>query len=220
MDCCPEGDAYEAEFSRDFARSTAQRYLRRGLSRLARRMVDFVQARGIADASVLEIGGGVGYLSVELLRRGAATATNLELSPNYEDEASQLVARYGLAGRLTRRRLDIARDPAAVAPADVVIFHRVVCCYPDSVALLRGAGGRARSLLVMSYPTANPLTQLVLQIENWRNRRAGRGFRGYLHDPAAMIATLEGTGLRLATEHRGPLWSMAGFERRPGSADW
>lgn len=158
IDCCAGGHAYEEEFSRDFARSTARRYLRRGLSTVAGRMVTFLESRGVEGASVLEIGGGVGYLCVELLRRGAATATNLDLSPNYEEDASDLVARYGLAGRLARLNLDIAQEPGAVPPADIVVLNRVVCCYPDYAGLLSAAGGHARSLLVMSYPTANPLT--------------------------------------------------------------
>lgn len=214
MECCPGGNAYEVEFSHDYARSTAQRYVRRGLTRLAGRMVDFVQARGIEGSSILEIGGGVGHVCIDLLRRGAATATNLDLSPNYEEEARELAARYGLAGRLARLQLDIARSPDDVPPADVVILNRVVCCYPDYVGLLSAAGSHARSLLVMSYPTANPWNRLLLGIENWSKLARGREFRAYLHDPAAMIAIPERNGLRLVMEHHGPAWSIAGFERR------
>ncbi len=177
-------------------------------------MVDFVETRGIEGASVLEIGGGVGYLSIDLLRRGAATATNLELSPSYEEEARDLVTRYGLAGRLARLQLDIARDPDAVSPADVVISSRVVCCYPDYAGLLSAAGSHARSLLVMSYPTANRLTRLWLTMENKIQVVRGQEFRAYLHDPAAMVGVVERTGLRLVMEHHGPMWSIAGFERR------
>ncbi len=214
MDCCPGGNAYEVEFSRDYARTTAQRYLRRGLTRLARRMVDFLEKRGIAGASLLEIGGGVGYLCVELLRRGAAAATTLDLSPNYEEEARTLASRYGLADRLTRLQLDIARNPAAVDPADVVVLNRVVCCYPDCAGLLSAAGSHARSLLVLSYPTWNSLTRLRLRMENWSNVVRGREFRAYLHNPTAMVEILEREGLHLVMEHHGPKWSIAGFERR------
>lgn len=214
MECCAGGDAYEQEFSRAFARSTARRYLRRGLSTLAGRIVTFLESRGIEGASVLEIGGGVGYLCVELLRRGAATATNLDLSSNYEEDASDLVARYGLAGRLARLRLDITQEPGAVAAADIVVLNRVVCCYPDYAGLLSAAGGHARSLLVMSYPTANPLTAFWFRMQNWTLAVRGKEFRAYLHDPAALLVTLEHCGLRLAMEHHGPMWSIAGFERK------
>ena len=213
MDCCTGDSGYADEFSRDYARSTARRYQRRGLPGPAARMVDFVRPRGLAGASVLEIGGGVGSLCIERLRRGAATATNLDLSPNYED-ARALAGQYGVADRLELRRLDIARAPDEVSPADVVVLNKVVCCYPDYAALLSAASGHARSLLVLSYPTATPVSRLSVALGNWSNAVRGRAFRAYLHDRRAMTGVIERGGLRLVMEHHGPLWSVAGFERR------
>jgi magnesium-protoporphyrin O-methyltransferase len=51
---------------------------------------------------VLEIGGGVGYLCVDLFRREAATATNLDLSPDYEEEARDLVPSSSASRRMER----------------------------------------------------------------------------------------------------------------------
>ncbi len=214
MECCPGGNAYEVEFSRDYARSTAQRYVRHGLTTLAGRMVEFLETRGIEGASILEIGGGVGYLCIDLLRRGAATAPNRGLMQTSGEGGPARVTRCGLAGRLARLQLDIAQNPDAVLPADIVILNRVVCCYPDYAGLLSAAGSHARSLLVMSYPRANALTLLRLRMENWSNVVRRREFRGYLHDPAAMIGIHQSNGLRLVMDHQGPTWSIAGFERR------
>ena len=76
--CCdPHG--CDGVFRNRFARHVAARYRRRGLGGTEQRMVDFLAARGTEGASVLEIGGGVGELHLELLRLGAARATNLEL---------------------------------------------------------------------------------------------------------------------------------------------
>jgi 16S rRNA A1518/A1519 N6-dimethyltransferase RsmA/KsgA/DIM1 with predicted DNA glycosylase/AP lyase activity len=73
-DCCdPTG--YQSLFSERFARRVARSYRRRGLDATRRRLVSFLADRGIRDASVLEIGGGVGELQVELLSRGARQAT-------------------------------------------------------------------------------------------------------------------------------------------------
>jgi 2-polyprenyl-3-methyl-5-hydroxy-6-metoxy-1,4-benzoquinol methylase len=127
MDCC-EPNLYQSVFTRRFARPTAKRYRSRGLSPAATRIVEFVTDHGVQGASVLEIGGGVGEIQVELLRRGASNVTNLELSTQYEHEAARLLAGTGLAGRVDRRFLDIAREPERVDPADVVVLHRVVCC--------------------------------------------------------------------------------------------
>jgi hypothetical protein len=123
----------------------AARYRKRGLDKTARRMVDLLDERGVQGSTVLEIGGGVGEIQLELLRRGAASATNLELSPGYETEAAALMESAGFTGRVQRRLVDIADDPSAVEPADIVILHRVVCCYPDSRSV--GHGHRLRVLL-------------------------------------------------------------------------
>lgn len=99
-DCCdPRG--YDRTFDTRAARRRAGRYRRHGLDRTERRIVEFVTDHGVAGATVLEIGGGVGEIPVELLRRGAAAATNLELSPAYDDEARRLLAEAGLSGRVT-----------------------------------------------------------------------------------------------------------------------
>ena len=52
----------------------------------------------------------------------------------------RLVREAGLEGRAERRLHDIAEDPAGVEPADVVVLHRVVCCYPDYEQLLGRSG--------------------------------------------------------------------------------
>ena len=79
-------------FNPRFARRRATRYRKRGLEKTARRIVELLAQRDVQDATVLEIGGGVGEIQIELLKRGAASATNLELSPGYDAEARQLLA--------------------------------------------------------------------------------------------------------------------------------
>ena len=78
-DCCGS-ERYDEVFGDGFARRVARRYGRRGLDRTRARLVDFLEARGVEGATVLEIGGGIGELHLELLQRGARSAVNLELS--------------------------------------------------------------------------------------------------------------------------------------------
>ena len=79
--------------------------------------------------TVLEIGGGIGALQIELLRDGASVAERVE-----------------------RRVGDVLADPSSVAPADAVILQRVVCCYPHAEGLVRLAAQRARRVLVLTFP--------------------------------------------------------------------
>jgi magnesium-protoporphyrin O-methyltransferase len=211
-ECCePEG--YDATFNDRFARRMARRYRRRGLSRSARAIVRFLSERGIEGATVLEIGGGIGQLHVELLRHGAARATNLEISTSYESQAALLLERTGMGDRVDRRFLDIATSPDEVASADVVVLHRVVCCYPDYDRLLGAAASKADRLLVFSHPPRTPATRLGFWFENTVRRLKGDTFRAFVHPPAALVSAATRPGLRSTYRWRGIGWSVVGLER-------
>jgi hypothetical protein len=144
----------------------ANRYRKRGLDRAARRMVEFLEEHGLEGSTVLDVGGGVGEIEIELLKLGAAHAVNLELCSAYDTEAAQLLSEAGLEQRVERCVHDIAVDPAGVEAADVVVLHRVVCCYPDYERLLGAAAEHARRLLVFSHPPRNMVSRLLFTCQN------------------------------------------------------
>jgi magnesium-protoporphyrin O-methyltransferase len=210
--CCdPRG--CDAFFGERFARRVAKRYRARGLDRTAQRIVDFLAGQGIDGATVLEIGGGVGEIQIELLKRGARRAVNLELSPAYEGEARALLAEHGLTDRVDRRLADIAVAPEVVEPADAVVLHRVVCCYPDYERLLGAAADRAGRLLVFSYPRRNPLTRTFVAAQNLAFRVMRREFRTFTHPPRRMVEVLRARGLQPAYGEGQVVWQVTGVTR-------
>src|SRR5919201_341403 len=104
--CTPSG--YRKIFGEKTARRDVRKYRRRGLDRAARQIVGFLAGRGVDGDSVLEVGGGVGAIQLELLKAGAARATNVELSPEYEPYAAELL---GGDERVARRRLVLSFPP-------------------------------------------------------------------------------------------------------------
>src|SRR6267378_5042545 len=101
-DCCsPKG--YRWVFSERSARSEARKYRRRGLDGTSRLIVDFLKAQGADGQTVLEVGGGIGAIQIELLKAGAARAVSVELTPTYEQSAAELLREAGLEGRVERR---------------------------------------------------------------------------------------------------------------------
>jgi magnesium-protoporphyrin O-methyltransferase len=210
--CCCRRD-YDRFFSKRFARSVARKYRKRGLDKTSRKMVEFLREQGVEGVTVLEIGGGVGEIEIELLKAGAASARNLEISRAYEEEAHRLAEEAGVGTRVDWRIHDIVEDPEAVEPADVVVMHRVVCCYPDYERLLGAAADHARRALVFSYPPRNAGIRAFYAIFNLAMRLVRSSFRGFAHPPGAMLAVLEQHGLRRVYEHHGRIWRVAGHER-------
>jgi magnesium-protoporphyrin O-methyltransferase len=201
-------------FGGRFARRVAQRYRKRGLDKTSSRIVGFLEAEGIEQASVLEIGGGVGEIQLELLKRGAAGTVNLELSPAYDAEARALLREAGIDEQRVQRRLhDIAVAPEEVEAADVVVLHRVVCCYPDYERLLGAAASRARRALVFSHPPRNLAARAFIALQNLGLRLKGDEFRTFAHPPAAMLDVCREHGLRPTYAHAGTIWQVEGLSR-------
>jgi hypothetical protein len=211
-DCCsPKG--YRQIFSERNARSDARRYRRRGLDEVSRIIVRLACERGVAHRTLLEVGGGVGAIEIELLKAGLSSAVSVELTPTYEEEAGALLREQGLEGRVERRVLDFAKAGGGVDPADFVVLNRVLCCYPDMPLLAGAAADHARKALLLSFPNNRWWTRLAFTLSNVALRLARRQFRIFLHPPASILATAERHGLRATYSAPGRIWHVLALER-------
>ena len=208
--CCSAGD-YRRFFNRKQARRDARRYRRDGLDGVSARVRD--AAGDVRGQTVLEVGGGVGAIVLELVGAGAARATTVELSAAYDEEALGLAREAGADDRLERRVGDFVAEAETVEPADVVILNRVVCCYPDYDALLGAAADRARRRLVFSFPREAWWTRAGMRVVNGWLALRRCGFRSFVHPRAALVAAAERRGLRLAALEPGRLWQVAVLDR-------
>ena len=197
-------------FTERLARKDAARYRRRGVGAVGRRLVELVRGKG---RDVLEIGGGIGALQLELLRDGVERSVNVELSPAYEAEAETLAREAGVEGRVERRLLDFAQAADEVEGADIVLMHRVVCCYPDMPGLVAAAAEHARRVLALSYPPDTWAFRIVARAINLWSRLMRQEFRFFVHDPPAIFRVAGEHGLRLASRERRRFWEVAALER-------
>src|SRR4029077_1691386 len=141
-DCCtPKG--YGQIFSERGARAQARSYRRNGLDATSRRIVELLKEQGVDGLTLLEIGGGIGAVQIELLKAGLARAVSVELTPSYEASAAELLREAGLEDRVERKVMDFVDAGSDVAQADIVVMNRVICCYPDLPRLAGAAADHA-----------------------------------------------------------------------------
>ncbi len=163
---------------------------------------------------MLEVGGGIGAIQLELLRDGASSSTNLEMSGAYEAVARALLDEAGLSSRARRFiGIDLAVEGARVGAVDHVVLHRVVCCYPDAVALLAASASHARRTVVFSHPTRTWPRRALVGAANLMMRLRGKEYRGYLHSPEVMYDTLRLAGFALEDIVRAGPWRIATAHR-------
>ncbi|TMC80911.1 MAG: methyltransferase domain-containing protein [Chloroflexi bacterium] len=211
-DCCsPKG--YKWVFSEKSARAEAKRYRRKGLDSTSRRIVDFLRTQGVGGKTLLEIGGGIGAIQIELLKAGASRAVSVELTPTYEDVAIELLREAGLEDRVERKVTDFAQAAGQVGSADIVILNRVICCYPDMPRLAGAAADHARQLLVMSFPRQTWWLSIGLGMGNFVLRVLRREFHIFLHPPKKIVATSRQHGLEPVLDKEGVIWVVAALRR-------
>jgi 2-polyprenyl-3-methyl-5-hydroxy-6-metoxy-1,4-benzoquinol methylase len=211
-DCCtPKG--YRQIFSEKNAAGEAKRYRRKGLDGTSKRIFDFIRERGVEGKTLLEVGGGIGAIEIELLKAGMTRAINVELAPTYEVAAGELLIEAGLANLVERRVMDFAEAGSEFETADVVVMNRVICCYPDMPKLAGAAADRAKGTLVMSFPNRRWWTRLGLTLANFGFRVIRLQFRVFLHPPALILAAVEQRGFQTMLNQPGLLWQVVALER-------
>ena len=210
--CCAR-HGQEKLFGERFARRTARRYRRKGPDAMARALARRASTRGLEGATVLEIGGGIGQVLLELLKGGAEAGEVVELVPSYAEHADALAAEAGFPERAAFRTADLVADPSARRPADIVVLNKVVCCTPDGVELAGVAAKLARRTLVLSHPRDVWWTRAAFGFVNLSLRLLRRRFRVFVHSRRALEAAIEAHGLARASEAHGPLFRIASFER-------
>jgi magnesium-protoporphyrin O-methyltransferase len=207
--CCAPTE-YRRLFNSRVAAKDARRYRQKGLTGTARDLVGL--AGDVRGRSVLDVGGGIGAIELELLDAGAATATSVELSGAYEAEAAKLLRERDLESRVDRRVGDFVATP--IEPHDVVVLHRVVCCYPDVDTLVGAAAERTRELLLLTYPQERALMRVGARLLNLWLRLTRCGFRTYVHPVDRIVEAAGRVGLSLERRERhGLVWESAALSR-------
>jgi hypothetical protein len=211
-DCCsPKG--YRWVFSERNARGEARRYRRKGLDATSREIVDFLKGQGVGGQSVLEVGGGIGAIQIELLKAGASDAVSVELTPTYEEAAVGLLEQEGMRDRVRRQVTDFVEAASEVEAADIVVLNRVLCCYHDMPRLAGAAADHTRRLLVLSYPRHTWWTVASFAVFNWFLALFRRQFHVFVHPPREIMATARQHGLEPVLDKPGAFWTVAALRR-------
>lgn len=212
-----ECQGHENDFSDRMADDDLRRYLRKGPDRPIRVLVEAIRAEGIEAATVLDIGGGVGVMQLELLAAGAASADSVDASPAFVAVARREAERRGVAGRIVHRQGDFVVLAPIVPAADVVTLVRSVCCYDAMPALVGRATEHARRMVGIVYPRDTWWTRIGARAMNLVFHFARDGFRIHVHSERAMDRIIRDAGFERRQLRRGLIWQVALYVR-PGMA--
>jgi len=195
------------------ARSSLRQYRRHGPANQTRELLAAVRSRRLTDATLLDIGGGVGAIHQELLGDTAAHATHVDASGAYLRAAEEEAARRGNSARVRFIQADFTDVAGDLPPADIVTLDRVICCYPDFRSLLTAAAGHARQVLAMSYPREVWYVRAAVRLMDLFQSLRRDPFRFFVHPVADMEKILEASGLRRVSRKQLGFWEITLYMR-------
>lgn len=216
MDACGCDD-FASFFDRPMAERAARRYRSGGPDRTTRMLLDLIRPLGVAGATVLDVGGGIGVIDHELLRDGAGSAVLVDASADALDVARREAAARDELDRLEFIRGDFTRRSGEIGEADIVTLDRVVCCFGDPVSLVGQSAARARRVYGLVLPRDRWLIRLGVRLLNFGLRLRGSAYRSYAHRNDQIDRLVEAAGLRPATETGTFMWRVVVYVRPAGA---
>jgi len=211
--CCSAGSATARHFNDEKARQELAAYQRSGPGQTTRRLLAGLRGAG-ASGTLLDVGAGIGALSLELLKAGMTTATCVDVAPAALAVGEAEARRQGLDRRMEWHEGDFVELAPGLPAADVVTLDRVVCCYPAYRPLLEEAAARSRELLGLSYPRDRWYVRLILRLENLWRRVTGNAFRAFVHPVAEMDQLLQRAGFTPVYHETTLAWATSVYARR------
>lgn len=180
---------------------------------MARSMVDHLIQQGVEGNRVLEVGGGVGSIQLELLKAGAASTTNIELSSGYDDVASEMIGEMGFEDQVQRYLGDFVEKKSEFDNADIVIMNRVICCYPWMERMMSAAAAKTDRYLAIVFPREKWWVKLGIATGNAFLGARGCEFRAFVHPVASIRSVAESSGLVVRHQDKSIIWQAVVFER-------
>jgi SAM-dependent methyltransferase len=213
---CSCGDfasAADRQFTAIKAAKELKAYRRGRIGPTTRRLRDGLAEAGLTHGTLLDIGGGVGALTFELLDRGMTSATVLEASGAYAAAVKDEAARRTRLKSVEVVHGDLLDVSDELPSADIVTLDRVVCCYPSYESLLEQALTHAKQGIGLSYPRDRWYVRAVMWFDNAKRARKS-GFRTFVHPPREMQQAIERAGFSLARRRHTPVWTIDVFVKR------
>lgn len=200
----------------DCCETPGQRKMNTRISLRARReLVRALEALGIENTTVLEVGCGPGDLIRDLVKLGASRALGIDLAEKTLEVARQRAEAEGVSNSVHFRLGNGATE--ALEPHDVVILEKVICCYPDWQKLVDNTSEAASRSYGFVIPRSDWPNSLIVRafvaVQTLVLKLRKCGFRPFVHDFEKIDSHLHRRGLRRDHLSKGPIWMTAVYSR-------
>jgi magnesium-protoporphyrin O-methyltransferase len=212
--CCSHFESSASQqFNQKKVTQELTRYREKGPGSTTRLLVEGITKSGALGGTVLDVGSGIGSLTLALLERGASSAVAVDASVAYVSAAREEADRRGRREAIRFIHADFVKAASELSSASIVTLDRVVCCYPSCETLLDAAAAHAERCLALSYPRDVWYVRAGMALENGLRRLARNPFRTFVHPVGMIEDIITRAGFRLSSRRESWMWSADVYVR-------
>ncbi|MCZ6617839.1 MAG: class I SAM-dependent methyltransferase [Gammaproteobacteria bacterium] len=165
-----------------------------------------LERAGYKDATILEIGSGVGHLHQTLLERGASSAVGVDLASKMIEEARHWAEERRLAERTDYFEGDFMDISESLPDAEVTVLDKVVCCYPDADGLIHSSLSKTKRVYALTYPRNRWYVHVMMGFAALAMKILRSDFRPYVHAPERIENWITADGFDKSYQNHNLLW--------------
>ncbi len=210
---CRQCQGIERFFAGGCVGRQLRKYRRRGPASTTQILIDGLVAQGVVDATLLDIGGGIGVVQHELLKLGIVSAASVEVASEYAQASRDEAQRQGHGDRITFYSGNFVELAPQLQGADLVTLDRVICCYHDMESLVTRSVEKARRVYGLVYPRDDWWVRIGISFTNLLLRLTRNPFRTFLHPSAAVEEIVGQAGFTRRLYRKTLVWQIVVFSR-------
>lgn len=214
---CAQCQGIEQQFGSAAVRRKLRRYHRRGPDTTTRILIEDLRAAldasSVRDATLLDIGAGLGAIHHALLDGRVSRAVHVDASTAQLAAAREETDRRGHSERVEFLHGNFVDMASGIPPADIVTLDRVICCYDDMPGLVSRSVQKATRLYGAVFPRDVAWMRIGIAGTNVFERVKRSTFRVFLHDPRAIDAELRAAGLTRFSVRETLGWQVVVYRR-------
>jgi len=200
-------------FNKKEALKNLKRYYKKGPNNTTMRLLNALEQEDMKGLSLLDIGGGIGVIQIELLKKGVLQSTDVDASQAYITTARQLAKQENLDKKTRHIYADFIDCHKDIDKHDIVTLEKVVCCYPQVEDLIHHSTAKAGKYYGLVYPLDGAVARVVNKIAHLYFKITRNPFRTQIHSEKMMDTLILQNGFQRIYYSKIFPWKIALYKR-------